>query len=144
MIIAVTLGVFIALFFSYKQLLFMTFDQEVARLYGVKTRFVDALFNLMLAATVIVSIQIMGVTLIAAALVTPAVIARLLSDDFGKIIRYAAVIGAVSGAVGMYLSFYINVASGATIVMLTAILFLMVTIGHTARLSLLGASDHHM
>lgn len=58
-----------AIFFLYKQLLFMTFDPEVAPIYGVRIDLVDAVFALILAATVIASIRIMGVTLIAASLV---------------------------------------------------------------------------
>ena len=119
--IALLVGLVILLF--YKQLLFTTFDSEVAQVYGVRTQWVDTLFALALAAAIIASMQVLGVTLIAAALVIPAITARLLTDSFGRMMAYAVAIGVTCGALGMYLSFYIDVASGATIVLLQAAAF---------------------
>src|SRR3990170_8951830 len=121
----VTLMAAAIIFFLYKQLLFTTFDAEVARVYGVKTAWVDTLFALVLAAALIVSMQILGVTLIAAALVIPAITARLLTDSFNRMILISAAMGALSGLAGMYLSYYVDVASGATIVLLQAALFIL-------------------
>jgi manganese/iron transport system permease protein/iron/zinc/copper transport system permease protein len=120
---AVTLAVAAIIFFMYKQLLFTTFDVEVAKVYGVKTEWVDTLFSLALAAALIVSMQILGVTLIAAALVIPAITARLLTDSFNKMVVISTAIGVVTGLAGMYISYYIDVASGATIVLVQAFLF---------------------
>ena len=120
---AVTLAVIIIIFFMYKQLLFTTFDSEVAQVYGVKTEWVDTLFSLVLAASLIVSMQILGVTLIAAALVIPAITARLLTDSFNRMAVLSTFIGALTGVTGMYLSYYIDVASGATIVLVQATIF---------------------
>ncbi len=119
--IALLVGLVILLF--YKQLLFTTFDAEVAQVYGVRTQWVDTLFALALAAAIIASMQVLGVTLIAAALVIPAITARLLTDSFGRMMIYAVAIGVTCGALGMYLSFYVDVASGATIVLLQAAAF---------------------
>ena len=116
--IALLVALVILLF--YKQLLFTTFDAEVAQVYGVRTQWVDTLFALALAAAIIASMQVLGVTLIAAALVIPAITARLLTDSFGRMMAYAIAIGVTCGALGMYLSFYVDVASGATIVLLQA------------------------
>ncbi len=128
--LAVILGVLlvsaVAVFFAYKQLLFTTFDPEVAPVYGVRTDRIDALFALILAATTIASMQVMGVTLIAAALVVPAVVARLLTDNFAKLLGLATALGAATGLIGMYSSFYVNVASGAMIVLVGAALFCVV------------------
>ena len=121
---AVTLAVIVIIFFLYKQLLFTTFDSEVAQIYGVKTEWVDTTFSLILAAGLIVSMQILGVTLIAAALVIPAITARLLTDSFNRMVILSTFIGALTGIAGMYLSFYIDVASGATIVLVQATIFL--------------------
>lgn len=119
----VTLMVAAIIFFAYKQLLFTTFDSEVAQVYGVKTEWVDTLFALVLAAAIIASMQILGVTLIAAALVIPAITARLLTDSFNRMILLSVLSGALTGFMGMYLSYYIDVSSGASIVLLQAILF---------------------
>src|SRR5258706_9125621 len=122
---SVTLAVIVIIFFMYKQLLFTTFDSEVAQVYGVKTEWVDTLFSLVLSASLIVSMQILGVTLIAAALVIPAITARLLTDSFNHMAILSTFIGALTGIAGMYLSYYIDVASGATIVLVQAIIFIV-------------------
>jgi len=119
----ITLLVALTILLLYKQLLFTTFDPEVAQVYGVRTQWVDTLFALALAAAIIASMQVLGVTLIAAALVIPAITARLLTDSFGRMMAYAVAIGVTAGALGMYLSFYVDVASGATIVLLQAAAF---------------------
>ncbi|MFQ5410296.1 MAG: metal ABC transporter permease [Anaerolineales bacterium] len=122
-IAAVTLLVAGIIFFTYKQLLFTTFDADVARAYGVRTEWIDTLFALALAAAIIASMQVLGVTMIAAAIVIPAITARLLTDSFNRLVLLSTGLGALTGLLGMYASFYIDVSSGATIVLLQAILF---------------------
>jgi ABC-type Mn2+/Zn2+ transport system permease subunit len=129
----VTLLVMAAVFFAYKQLLFTTFDSDVARVYGVRTEWMDALFALMLAAAIIVSMQVLGVTLIAAALVIPAITARLITDSFHRMTLLSVAIGAASGVLGMYISYYADVASGATIVLLQSAIFGIVLAVESAR-----------
>ena len=81
-IAAVTATAFLVIIIIYRQLLFTTFNSEVARLHGIRTSRIDALFSLILAGTIVVSIQVMGVTLIAAAIVVPPITARLLTNSF--------------------------------------------------------------
>ena len=115
----------LAVLFFYKPLLFATFDPEVAPAYGVPTRGMETLLALILAATIIASMNVMGVTLIAAALVIPPIIARLLTDSFGQLLALSTLIGAFCGLAGLLLSWYLNAASGATIVLFAALLFLV-------------------
>jgi manganese/iron transport system permease protein/iron/zinc/copper transport system permease protein len=129
----VTLLVMGAVFFAYKQLLFTTFDAEVARVYGVRTEWMDTLFALLLAAAIIASMQVLGVTLIAAALIIPAITARLLTDSFHRMVLLSTAIGAGSGVLGMYLSYYVDIASGATIVLLQSTVFGLVLAVESAR-----------
>lgn len=128
-----TAAMVIVVFFLYKQLLFMTFDPEVAPTYGVPAQWIDVAFALILAATIIVSIKIMGVTLIAASLVIPPVIARLLTNSFAKIIVLSTLIGAFTGFAGIYISYYYDLASGATIVLLAAGMFVAAMMLTTLR-----------
>lgn len=122
-VVGVSLLIAIVIFMMYKQLLFTTFQSEVAEVYGVRTQWVDTLFALVLAATLIASMQILGVTLIAAALIIPAITARLLTDSFNRMAILSTIVGAATGLVGMYLSYYLDIASGASIVLLQAALF---------------------
>ena len=122
-------------FFLYRQLLFVTFDPEVAATYGVRTGAVDTVFALVLAASVISSMQVLGVTMIAAALVTPAVIGRLLCGHFATLLFASTAIGAACGLAGMYASFYLDVSSGATIVLTATIFFIAALVGSWLRSS---------
>ena len=122
-IAGVTILVSAVVFFAYRPLLFTTFDPEVAEASGVPTARVDALLMLVLAATILATMQVLGVTLIAATLVIPATVARMLTDSFSRMLLLAAGIGAFTGFVGMNLSYHIDVQSGPTIVLVGATLF---------------------
>ncbi|MBI4260727.1 MAG: metal ABC transporter permease, partial [Actinobacteria bacterium] len=110
-------------FLGYRQLLFATFDPEVAEVSGVRTARVDALLALTLAATITATMNVLGVTLIAAVLVIPAVIARLLTDSFARMLVISTAVGGICGFVGVYLSFYLDIASGAAVVLVAAVAF---------------------
>jgi manganese/iron transport system permease protein/iron/zinc/copper transport system permease protein len=125
-LLGVGLAVAATLFLLYKQLLFVTFDPEVAASYGVRTGLVDVAFALVLAAAIIATMRILGVTLIAAAVVTPAVVARLSTDSFSRMLGLSVVIGALTGFGGMYVSYYGDIASGATITLTGAVVFAVV------------------
>ncbi|WP_292993427.1 metal ABC transporter permease [Nitrosomonas sp.] len=120
LVAAITL---VTLFFSYRALLFSTFDNEAARVFGIKTESVQFLFSLLLTFSVIASLNVIGVTMVAATLIAPAMTARMLTDSFSKMIIYSTLIGSVTGVIGMYLSYIFNVASGTTIVLFSALLF---------------------
>jgi manganese/iron transport system permease protein/iron/zinc/copper transport system permease protein len=135
LVTAVTL---VLVFFMYKQLLFTTFDPDVAPIYGVRSGLTETVFSLMLAGTIIASMQVMGVTLIAAAIVIPAIVARLLTDSFSTMLWLATLVGALCGLVGIYLSYFLDVASGATIVLVAATLFVAVYSAVSLRQRLTG------
>ena len=125
LIIGVSISALAFIFLGYRQLLFTTFDAEVARATGVNTGLIDGLLMVLLSATVISTMNVLGVTLIAASLVVPAVVARMLTDSFPRMLILAGVIGAVSGFVGMNASYHLDVASGPTIVLTSAVFFIV-------------------
>jgi ABC-type Mn2+/Zn2+ transport system permease subunit len=125
MIAGVAIVAVVGILLLYKPLLFSTFDEEVAEVYGIPTPWVNALFALILAAVILVSMQIMGVTLIAAALVIPASAARLLTHRFDLLLWLASLIGAGVSVLGMYASYHLDLASGATIVLIGTAVFLV-------------------
>ncbi len=114
------------IFLRYRALLFSTFDPEVAEATGVKTAVVDALLMVVLAASILATMQVLGVTLIAATLVIPATVARMLTNSFSTMLWLATVIGAVCGFVGMNLSYQLDIQSGPMIVIVGAALFAIV------------------
>ena len=132
-VVLVSLLVAGALFLIRRPLLFATFDPEVASAYGVSTGKIDLLCILLLAATVLASTPILGVTLVAAAMVIPPVIARYMTQRFRTLLIVSPIIGAFCGAAGMVLSFSFDISSAATIVLTSAALFLLLEIGLLAR-----------
>src|SRR5690606_20311838 len=80
---------------------------------------------LILAVSILATMQVLGVTLIAATLVIPATVARMLTNSFSRMLRLATVIGTVTGFVGMNLSYHLDIQSGPTIVLVGAALFVV-------------------
>jgi len=124
-VMVLTVGVVIT---NYRALLFATFDPEVADVSGVRVARTDALLMLVLSLAILSTLTVIGVTLVAATLVTPAVIARMLTDRFARMLRLSTTIGAACGFVGMNLSYHLDVPSGTTIVLTSAILFAVVLV----------------
>ena len=125
----------------YRQFLFSSFDPEVADVSGVRVARMDALLMLVLSVSILATLSIIGVTLVAATLVIPAVVARMLSDSFSRMLWLSTGIGTACGAVGMYASYHLEIPSGTTIVLTNALVFLLVlivtrgrTLGRTAGL----------
>ena len=122
--IGVVAAIVVVVFFvAYKLFLFATFDPDVAQFYGVPTAWVDTLFSLLLAGTIVVSMQVLGVTMIAAAVVIPPIVARLLTNSFRKMTLLSTGIGVICSVVGIYISYFVDVSSGASVVLLSAALF---------------------
>jgi manganese/iron transport system permease protein/iron/zinc/copper transport system permease protein len=112
-------------FLLYKQLLFITFDREVAPTYGIPADRVEIIFTLLLTASLIASMQVLGVTMIAAAIVIPAASARMLTNRFSTLLWLSTAIGIGCGVLGMYASYYLDISSGATIVLVATLVFLL-------------------
>ena len=110
----------------YRKLLFATFDPEVADVTGVNVGRMEALLMLMLAVTILFTMKIVGVLLISALLVTPAVIARMVTDSFARMLVIAPLVGAACGAIGMVISYHADISSGASIILLAAFVFIVV------------------
>lgn len=122
-ITVVTVLTLLIMFLMYRPMLFSTFDNEAARIFGIKIEIVQLVFALLLTLSIIASMNIVGVTMIAATLIMPAMTARMMTDRFSHMQLYSVVIGAITGVAGMYLSYLFNAASGATIVLFGASLF---------------------
>ncbi|CAA9578836.1 ABC-3 [uncultured Synechococcales cyanobacterium] len=119
----VTVALLGLIFVFYRPLLFWCFDREVAQVHGVPVFAMDTLFALMLAALLVATLQVLGVTLIISAVVIPASISRLLSDRFGYMMVISGTVGAAIAFVGIYLSYYFDIASGASVVLLSTLVF---------------------
>jgi manganese/iron transport system permease protein len=122
----------------WKELLYSTFDPLGAAASGLPVGKLDYLLLALIALTIVISLQSVGVILVVAMLVTPAATAQLVSNSFGRLVVVAAAIGIVSPIVGLYISYWANSASGATIVLVETAVFVVVQIAT----SLLGRYRH--
>ncbi|MFM7756855.1 MAG: metal ABC transporter permease [Actinomycetota bacterium] len=128
----------------YRKLLFTTFDPEVAAASGVSVPRMEGILMLLLSATILVTVRVIGVLLISALLVLPAVAARLMTNSFGRMLWLSPLLGAVFGGVGMYASWYADVPSGAVIILTGTLVFIVVYgfVGARRRSRVTGF-DHH-
>ena len=133
-VVALVLAVAVAMVVTlYRPLLFLTFDPEVAEASGVRTGAIDAAFSLVLAATIVATMNVLGVLLIAAALVIPPVVARMLTNSFRTMLVLSTAIGAAGGLIGMYVSYFVDIASGPAIVIVESATFVVVYATSGAR-----------
>jgi manganese/iron transport system permease protein len=106
-----------------KELLYSTFDPQGAKVSGLPVGFLEYLLLGLLGVTIVVSIQAVGIIMVVAMLVTPAATAQLIATRFNRLVAISIAIAAISSVAGLYVSFYANVASGATIVLFETLFF---------------------
>jgi len=107
----------------YKEFLVLSFDPILAATLRIPARSLEYLLMLIIAIAIVVSLQTVGVALMVAMLITPAASAYLLTRRLPMMMLLAAVFAALSGATGLYMSYYLNIASGAAIVLTATLLF---------------------
>jgi manganese/iron transport system permease protein len=118
-------GLFLVVALLWKELLYATFDPLGAAASGIRVDRLEYLFLALVALTIVVSLQAVGIILVVAMLITPAATAQLLTVRFTRLMTLAAVIGVSSAVIGLYLSYWLDVASGATIVLVQTTMFLL-------------------
>ncbi len=109
----------------YKELKFVTFDQEMAAVVGLPADLIYFLLLSLMALTVVISIKVVGIILVSALLVIPPATAYQVSDDFGRMMLVSIVVGVGSAVIGLFLSYWLDVASGATIVLTATTIFFL-------------------
>ncbi len=117
----------------YKEFLVLSFDPILAATLRLPARLLDNLLIVLIAVAIVVSLQAVGVALMVAMLVTPAATAYLLTHRLPTMMALAAGIAAFSGVVGLYLSYYFSLASGAAIVLTCTAVFVVVWLGQVLR-----------
>jgi manganese/iron transport system permease protein len=119
------LGVMAIVGLLWKELLYATFDPLGAAASGIKVDRLEYMFLALVALTIVVSLQAVGIILVVAMLVTPAATAQMLTVRFTRLMLLAALVGIASSVIGLYLSYWLDVASGATIVLVQTGLFVL-------------------
>ncbi|MBX3047508.1 MAG: metal ABC transporter permease [Anaerolineales bacterium] len=126
LILAVSLAVLLAVALFYKELLVISFDPVLAVTLRLPVRGLDILLHVMIAVAVVASLQTVGIALVVAMLLTPAATAFLLTKRLKRMMAIAAGIAAFSGVAGLYASYYLSIASGAAIVLVCTLVFIVV------------------
>ena len=114
------------IFIFYKEFMIISFDQVFARAVKIPVEVYRNFMLVLMALTIVASIQTVGVVMIAAMLVTPAASAFLLSKRLPVMMGISCLIGVLSSIIGLYISYYANVASGAAIVLTATVIFLII------------------
>jgi manganese/iron transport system permease protein len=127
LLIIAVLGVIViaTIVLLYKEFLVVSFDRVLAATLRLPVEVLRNLMLILIALTIVVSLQAVGVGLVAAMLVTPAATAYLLTRRLPMMMVSAALIGAFSGVAGLYLSYYLNIASGAAVVLVATAVFVL-------------------
>ena len=133
LISALALTVLVALYLFHKELELTSFDPTHAKSSGLSADTVRYGLLILLSLTVVAGIQAVGVVLISALLITPAAAASLLTKSLPRMMLISAAIAAMSGITGLYASYYLNVASGAAIVLACTFCFLVASVARALR-----------
>jgi manganese/iron transport system permease protein/iron/zinc/copper transport system permease protein len=110
----------------YRRLLFATFDPDVAQVSGVKVAWIEALLMVLLSLTILVTMRVIGTLLISALLVIPASVARMTTNSFARMLWISPIVGALSGFLGMNLSYHLDTSASATIILVATAMFIVV------------------
>ena len=125
--------ILLVVFFFYKEFLVLSFDPVLSATLRLPSGLLNNLLYVVMAITVSVAMQTVGVALMVAMLVTPAATASLLTRRLWQGMLVSATIGAVSAVVGLYLSYYFSIVSGSAIVLTATVIFLLVFLFHSRR-----------
>ncbi|MBN1305093.1 MAG: metal ABC transporter permease [Anaerolineales bacterium] len=134
-------GIVLALLLAfYKEFMTISFDPILATTLRLPVTRLNYLLLILIAVTIAVALQTVGVALMVAMLVTPAATAYLLTHRLPRMMALACILAAISGVVGLYLSYYLGIASGAAIVLTATAIFLLVMV-FNPRQGLIKAMD---
>jgi len=117
----------------WKRWAYSSFDRELAQADRIPVQLDDYLLSILIAVTIVVSIKVVGIVLIAAFLVIPPATARLATKSFSKMTISSIIIGVSTALVGLWISYYLDVPSGATIILLQASFFFIIMTIHSLK-----------
>ncbi len=123
LLVLLSLIVLATIYFFYWDLFSATFDEEYAKTTGIKINFINILLTILTSLCVVLSIKIVGIMLVSALLILPSVTALQIAKGFKSVMFIGAIISVISVISGITFSFFLDIPTGATIVMINAIFF---------------------
>lgn len=125
-VLVISVVVFVVVFLFYKELLYLSFDEEGARLSGISRNVINLIFSVLVALVISVSMQVVGILLVSALITLPVAAALQLASSFRQTFLYAILFGELSVVGGLTIAYQFNLASGGTIVLVAVTLLLIV------------------
>lgn len=130
---AIGAGIALTVAAVFRPLLFVSFDEEIARAYGQRVDGLNALLLILVALTIVIGVRLVGVLLIQALLVIPAASAALWTANYRSQLALSTAFGATCGAVGLALSYQFDIAAGGSIVLVATAVFAVSAVAGSAR-----------
>lgn len=121
------LAILILLFFAllFKEILFVAFDEDYARTQGIPTKIINYMLISLVALTIVINIRVVGIILVISLLTIPQATANLFTKNFKRIILYSSGFAFLASCFGLFLSYQLNIPSGAAIIFISIIIFLI-------------------
>ncbi|MFV9511578.1 metal ABC transporter permease [Tepidibacillus sp. LV47] len=128
-IFAVGMIILILIYLFFKELFYLSFDEEAARLSGIPHRFINTLFIVLVALTISLSMRIVGILLVSSLMTIPVAASLQIANSFKEAYAYAILFSLLSVIFGMTLSYLFDLATGGTIVLTSVVILLLVILG---------------
>lgn len=130
----VVLGIFIILFVKlfYKELFYIAFDEEAARIAGIPVKFINLAFTVIIASTITLSMRIVGILLVSSMMVIPVATSLQVANSFRQATVLSVILAEVSVFLGIIASYYFELASGGTIVVISVVILIFTILGKQA------------
>jgi zinc transport system permease protein len=122
-IILISVVLFVSIF--NKELKYFSYNERMAKIYGVPTELIRFLFLIAVALVVVTSVKIIGIILVTSMLITPGVIAKLWAKSINQMVVISSIFGLLSSFLGIYFSYYLDIPSGPSIVVVLFTFFLI-------------------
>ncbi|MBL0849218.1 MAG: metal ABC transporter permease [Candidatus Liberibacter ctenarytainae] len=124
-VLIISFYILVVMWIKWKDFALLFFDEEYAHSIGINVKFLKILFFTLLTASIVIGFQTSGILLVIATIIIPGATAKLLSKSFGTYLILSTVIGAISGFLGSYISYFLDCSPGGIIVLLQSFAFLL-------------------
>ncbi len=128
-IFGVSVTILLTIFVFFRHFILIALNDDMAWTSGVNTKRLDALFYIMLSLTVVLGVKLLGVVLVSALLIIPSITAKIVAHSFYTYVSFASMCAFVAFVVGLIGSYYLDLPSGASIVMVAVGIFVMTFFG---------------
>jgi len=134
MMAALSVIIILTFYYLFKEILFLSFDREFAETQGVPVSLISYLLIALVALTIVINIRVVGTVMVISLLTIPQAAANILSQNYRHIIFYSIFFAFLSNVFGLFLSYYLNIPSGASIILFSIIIYIFIKLGNVIYL----------